>query len=93
MLIEICGEYADKSAASWKGLSNKYRVEDAQVQPMVTLTFDENWITFTLRYIVDFKKRRFTKDVIFTKILDEISKHDEIIMIATSTLEVTSRKA
>lgn len=60
---------------------------------MVTLTFDENWITFTLRYIADFKKRRFTKDVIFTKILDEISKHDEIIMIATSTLEVTSRKA
>lgn len=24
VLIEICGEYADKSAASWKGLSNKY---------------------------------------------------------------------
>ena len=90
-LNEICGDYAEKSAASWKKLSNKYRVEDAQVDPMVTLAFDENWITFTLRYIVDYKKRRSTKDIIYTKVLDEISKHDNIIMIATSTLEVTNK--
>lgn len=28
---------------------------------MVSMSFDENWITFTLRYVVDFKRWRRTK--------------------------------
>ncbi len=89
VLREVCGDYASKSAAQWNNLTNKYRVENAQVEPMVTLKFDENWITFTLRYVVDYKKRRTTKDLIFSRLLDEIAKYDSIIMIATSTLEIT----
>ena len=89
-LNEVCGDFAKNSAASWQNLTDKYKVEDAQVTPMVSLRFDENWITFTLRYVVDYKKRRTTKDIIYTKILDEILKYDNIIMIATSTLEVNS---
>lgn len=90
VLTEVCGEYAAQSASKWKELAGKYRVEEAQVEPMVALQFDENWITFTLRYIVDYKKRRSTKDRIFTRLLDEIAKDENIIMIATSTLEVTN---
>ncbi|MEQ9287291.1 MAG: mechanosensitive ion channel [Cyclobacteriaceae bacterium] len=92
VLNELCADYASKSEAQWNNLANKYRVENAQVQPMVTLQFDENWITFTLRYIVDYKKRRSTKDAIYTKLLNEIAKYEQIIMIATSTLEVTNVK-
>tara|TARA_R110001592_G_scaffold14883_5_gene65829 strand:- start:443 stop:1321 length:879 start_codon:yes stop_codon:yes gene_type:complete len=92
VLISICGNYATKSQSQWKELSNKYKVEEAQVQPMVTLKFDESWITFTLRYIVDFKKRRSTKDLIYTSLLDEIAKYDDIIMIAAATIEVTNIK-
>lgn len=90
VLDEVCSEYAENSKVSWENLTNKYRVEDAQVAPMVSLAFDENWITFTLRYIVNYKKRRGTKDIIYTKVLDEIAKHDNIITIATSSLEVTN---
>ena len=90
VLEEICGDYARKSTVQWKKLSNKYRVEEAQVQPMVSLTFDENWITFTLRYIVDFKKRRSTKDAIFTHLLEEIKKSDGKVMIAAGSLEITN---
>jgi len=90
VLIEVCGEYASNSEKQWGKLTDKYRVEEAQVQPMVTLQFDENWISFTLRYIVDYKKRRRTKDIIYTRLLEEISKNDDIIMIATSTLEITN---
>jgi small-conductance mechanosensitive channel len=90
VLNEVCGEYASNSAKQWGKLAYKYRVEEAQVQPMVTLQFDENWTSFTLRYIVDYKKRRSTKDIIYTRLLDEISKYDDIIMIATSTLEITN---
>lgn len=89
-VTEICGDYATASSERWGQLAYKYRVEDAQVQPMVTLKFNENWITYTLRYIVDFKKRRSTKDLIYTRLLNEIANHSDKIMIGTSTLEVTN---
>lgn len=86
---EICKDYAVRSEAEWKNLAYKFRVEQARVLPTVTLRFDQNWITFTLRYIVDYKSRRSTKDRIFTALLNEIAKHDSIA-IATTTSEVTS---
>ncbi|MBI1288339.1 MAG: mechanosensitive ion channel [Flavobacteriales bacterium] len=86
---DVCQDYALKSQKDWKRLANKFRVEEARVLPTVTLRFDENWITFTLRYIVDYKSRRSTKDRIYTALLDEIGKHENI-GIATTTSEVTS---
>lgn len=90
VLNDICGEFSASSKNHWAQLSNKYRIEDAAIDPMVTLSFDENWITFKLRYIVDYKSRRSVKDKIFTRILDEVARHNDIIFIATSTLEVTN---
>lgn len=86
---DICEDYAIKSEKGWKSMANKFRVEQANVRPTVRLRFDENWITFTLRYIVDYKSRGTTKDKIYTALLDEINKHDNIT-IATTTSEVTS---
>lgn len=86
---DICEDYAIKSERGWKNMANKYRVEEAVVRPTVKLKFDENWITFTLRYIVDYKSRGSTKDKIYTALLNEIAKHDSI-SIATTTSEVTS---
>ena len=89
VLHDICGDYASSSEAKWNSLTNKFKVEPAQVQPMVSMKFDQNWITFTLRYVVDYKSRRTTNDQIYTAILDEIDKHEHL-RIATSTSEVTS---
>ena len=86
---DICGDYAIKSEKGWKNMANKFRVEQANVRPTVRLKFDENWITFTLRYIVDYKSRGTTKDKIYTALLKEIAKHDSIT-VATTTSEVTS---
>lgn len=86
---DICEDYAIKSEKGWKNMANKFRVEQANVRPTVSLRFNENWITFTLRYIVDYKSRGSTKDKIYTALLDEIGKHDSIT-IATTTSEVTS---
>lgn len=90
VLNEVCGDYAQRSQAKWKQLANKYRVEEAQVSPMVTIEVDENWIVFTMRYIVDYKRRRTTKDIIYSRILEEIEKTDGKVQIATSTIEVTT---
>lgn len=86
---DICEDYAIKSEKGWKNMANKFRVEQANVRPTVRLKFDESWITFTLRYIVDYKSRGTTKDKIYTALLNEIAKHDSIT-IATTTSEVTS---
>lgn len=90
---EICGKYAAESKENWIHMKDKYRIEDAQVDPLITLTFDENWITFTVRYVVDYTKRRSTKNLLFTRLLQEIKNYPDIIMIAASTLEVTNISA
>lgn len=87
---ETCLEYAKASTETWNKMKGKYHIVNASVEPKVTLKFDENWITFTIRYVVDYGKRRSTKDKIYTRLLDEIKKHDEIIMIATASVEVTN---
>mgnify|MGYP000362623284 CR=1 FL=1 len=89
VVTEVCGEYARKSENVWSKMTDKFRIEDADVKPLITLAFDENWITYTIRYVVDFKKRRSTKDRLFTRLLEEIEKH-ESISIATASSEVTN---
>lgn len=90
VLEDVCGDYARQSKDEWRNLTNKYRIEDAQVDPMVSMSFDENWITFTLRYIVDFKKRRRTKDEISRKLLEAIRAEGSKVQLGASTLEVTN---
>ncbi len=91
ILEDVCGEYSKSSQKKWSELADNYRVEEAQVQPMVSIKFDSNFVTYTLRYVVDYKKRRSTKDEISTQVLKAIALHDGI-EIATSTMEVTMVK-
>lgn len=53
-----------------------------------------NWVgsqlpsgEFTLRYVVDFKRRRTTKDLLFRRVLTEIEKL-ESVTLASATFEV-----
>lgn len=63
-------------------------IEDARVDPAVTLVANENWIELTLRYIVDYKLRRATKDRLFTRILEEIDQSGNRVGIAAATLNI-----
>lgn len=87
---DVVGDYAAKSQTAWKGVVMKYRIEAAPVEPMITLSADENWIDFTIRYIVDYRKRRLTKDALFTRILEEVDKSEGRVRIATASFEVLS---
>jgi small-conductance mechanosensitive channel len=85
---EIVGDYADGAEAAWTGVVTKFMIEHARVKPAVTLTANQNWIELTLRYVVDYKQRRATKDLLFTRILQEIDKSEGQIGIAASTLNI-----
>jgi hypothetical protein len=56
---------------------------------MISIVADENWITFTLRYVVDYKKRRSTKDQLFSRILAEIDSTKKKISIASTASEIS----
>lgn len=90
ILNDIQGEYAKSAKEHWDHLTERLLVEKAQVEPMVTMTFDENWITFTLRFVVDYKKRRTTKHLIYERVLDTIKKSEGKLEVASAAMEITT---
>ena len=66
----------------------KYLIEDAKIEPIVTLITNDNWIEFTLRYVVDYKVRRIKKDQLFTRILDEFLATDGRVAFASMTVQI-----
>jgi small-conductance mechanosensitive channel len=85
---EIVGDYVKFAQQSWKSMVKKYLIEDASTEPMVTLIANDNWVEFTLRYVVDYKKRRSTKDRLFTRILEEAGKTDGQVSFASATFHL-----
>lgn len=90
LLNGIKSDYAKEAQEHWDKMTNKFMVEKAQVDPMVSMAFDENWITFTLRYVVDYKSRRSTKDQLSTAILNAINNSDGKLKVASSAIEITA---
>jgi len=85
---EVLSGYAAQVKESWLSMVRQYRVEEANVEPMITLRATDNWIEFTVRYVVDYRKRRWMKDYLFTRILEEIDKSDNQIRLASATFEM-----
>lgn len=83
---------ADTMAAArelWSSFVLHHRAEDASLDVVVTLSFDANWIELTLRYVVDYRTRRGTKDKLYSAILDEFEKSAGRVKIAQPSLQVT----
>lgn len=87
---EVVGDYALRSKDAWKNIVRKYRIEDARIDPMITITADENWLQYRLRYIVDYRRRSVTKDRLFARILEVVDDSEGRIAIATAGLELLS---
>lgn len=85
---EIAGDMPHESKQRWIALQHKYRLEDAQTEPMVSLIANDNWVEFTLRYVVSIKKRRATKTELFTKILQQIEATKGEIKFASATFQL-----
>ncbi len=85
---EVVGDYVAFAATAWKELVQRYLIEDASVEPMITLVANDNWMEFTVRYVVDYKKRRRTKDGIFTALLDAIERSQGRVVLASATFEL-----
>ncbi|MDK2910423.1 MAG: hypothetical protein PWR20_1990 [Bacteroidales bacterium] len=55
---------------------------------MVSLIANDNGVEYTLRYVVDYKRSRFTKTELFTKILNAIEATNGEIKFASATFHL-----
>jgi small-conductance mechanosensitive channel len=85
---DVAGDLTQLSREKWSNMQNKFRLEDAQTEPMVSLIANDNWVEFTLRYVVSYKKRRVTKTELFTKILKDVEATNGAIKFASATFQI-----
>lgn len=87
---EVCQDYAERSREAWKAAVRRYQLDEVEIAPLITLAATDNWIEFTARYIVDYRRRRFVKDRLFTRILEEVDKSGDQVRLASATFEITN---
>lgn len=87
---EVCSKFSEEALHTWKKLVKKYLLEDASTVPMVTIIANDNWVEFTIRYTVNYKRRRFTKDLLFSRILAEVEKAGDEIRFASTTIQLVN---
>jgi len=85
---DVTADYANDAKETWSKVQMKYLVENARVEPMVTLILNDNWIEFTVRYPVDVKKRRATKDALFRRILSAVEETEGKVGLASATFQL-----
>ena len=82
--------YADTAAVAWQEMVKRYRIEDASVTPAITLVVNDNWMEYTLRYVVDYRRRRTTKDALFNHIMDLVDASGGKVQLASATFELVA---
>ncbi|MBT8262438.1 MAG: mechanosensitive ion channel family protein [Bacteroidia bacterium] len=85
---EQLSDYVNTSLDKWKSVVRRYYIEDALVAPTLAISLTDNWIQFNLRYIVDYKKRRFTKHRLNELIALEIENTNGKVKLASTTIEI-----
>lgn len=86
--VEVAGDLTQQSKEKWNDLVNKYLLENAQTEPMVTVIANDNWVEFTVRYVVNYRRRRATKNELFMRILTEAEKASFKIKFASATFQL-----
>jgi hypothetical protein len=73
---------------AWERLFRRYLVESASVEPLITLRVTENWLEYTLRYVVDYKQRRAKASQLFQYVMDEIDRSEGKVAIAARPIHL-----
>ena len=81
-------EYSKIAKEEWKHLVKKYLIENANVEPTLTLKLTDNWIEFNFRYVVDYKMRRLTKDKLYQEIYRQFDKNANKVRLASTTISL-----
>jgi small-conductance mechanosensitive channel len=90
VLTDVTREDVVQSHQAWTRAVRMYRLEEARIEPMVTMMMTDNWLEFTARYVVHYRKRRVVKDLLYSRIMDAVDQSDNRIRLASTTMEVVN---
>ncbi|NJM98165.1 MAG: mechanosensitive ion channel [Phormidesmis sp. RL_2_1] len=85
---DVMGEYVPQAQQRWNQMVKKYLIEDAQINPMISLVVNDNWLEFTVRFVVSYKLRRGKKDELYTRILDDFLATQGKVTFASTTIHL-----
>ena len=85
---DTVGSLVPDAQKTWKAMVNKYRIEDAVIEPTITLIANDNWLEFTIRYVTDYKRRRSTKDMLYTRIMEAFDETYGKVSLASATFHL-----
>ena len=69
-------------------MKRRYRIENTSLKPQVFVSFDDNWVKVSLRYIVGTRERRKVRDELFRTILKRIKASENKLQLASETIEI-----
>lgn len=91
IMLETGSKYTQDFLAgaqqSLERMKQYFLVSNFELKPQVYLGFDSNYVTLTMRYLVEPKKRRAARNFLFAHILEEIQRRDDI-SFGSTTMEV-----
>lgn len=86
----LLDEYAEYARQHWKKMVRKYLIEDANVRPVIFIRLTDNWIEFTLRFVVDYKRRMSNKTLLCQRLLERFNATEGKVQLASATLDITA---
>ncbi len=93
ILLEVAEKYAgedkEKAVVAWDNMRKRYKLEDSSLENQVFLSFNDNWVEISLRYVVDYRGRRDLQDKLFSEILRRFNEEGDRIEIASETMQVS----
>ncbi len=81
-------DFVEGSRAAWKKMTERFRLESMRVEPLVTLVANDNWLEYTVRYVVPYTRRRTTKDSLFERIMDAVDASENKVALASATFHL-----
>src|SRR3954470_16946930 len=75
---EYTQDFLHKAQDDLEAMRHSFLVPKVELKPQVFLSFDSNYVTLTMRYIVPPKQRRAAKSFLFEHILKGISERHDI---------------
>jgi small-conductance mechanosensitive channel len=95
ILSEVAAEHTDTLIAvareELEDMARHFRVSRTELSPLVFVSFDDNWVELSLRYITEAKRRRITRHMLSERVLERMSREPDI-RFASETMSVTVRQ-
>jgi small-conductance mechanosensitive channel len=86
--LDLISEHTEKSKKEWKGMVDRYYIENATLDPTIAIKLTSNWIELNLRYVTDYRLRRSIKHQLFEKIGKSIAASNGKVSIASTTIQL-----